>query len=116
MIYRVHEGETIWWPDGSIRATDGQTFDGYDSEGTKQSIEWAQAILGRQSSKCYALEEDQKSAPEVEVVPEAIRIHFAALAGGDFSSVKSTAPKPAAKKKASKKAAAKPEKLGDPEE
>ena len=116
MIYRVHEGETIWWPDGSIRATDGQTFDGYDSEGTKRSIEWAQAILGRQLAKCYASEEDQEAAPDVDHVPEAIRIHFAALAGGDFSAVMSTAPKRPAKKKASKKAAAKPEKLGDPEE
>lgn len=114
MIYRVHEGETIWWPDGSIRATDGQTFDGYDTEGTRASTEWAQAILGRQSTKCYAIEEDQGSAPEVEVVPDSIRDHFAALAGGDFESVKSVVKKKTTKKKATKKVT--PEKLGDPEE
>lgn len=117
MIYRVHASETVWWPDGSIRAVDGQTFDGYDTEGTPASRQWAQAILGRQSTKCYAVEEDQGSAPEVDRVPDSIRDHFASLAGGDFDSVK-TVVKTVAKKKVTKKTAKKvtPERLGDPEE
>jgi hypothetical protein len=115
VIYRVHEGEIIWWPDGSIRATDGQTFDGYDTNGTPASREWAQAILGRQLPRCYTLEDDQEVAPDVTRVPDTIRDQLAALAGGDFEAVKSVvAKKKVTKKKATKKA--RPERLGDPEE
>ena len=114
MIYRVHEGEIILWPDGSIRAADGQTFDGYDTEGTAASREYAQAILGRQAPKCYIRQEDQGSAPEVDIIPDSIRDHLAEMAGGDFEAVKSVVKKKATKKKASKKPAA--ERLADPEE
>lgn len=30
MLYRVLEGHEITWPDGSLRASSGQVFDGFD--------------------------------------------------------------------------------------
>lgn len=31
--YQVREGETVRWPDGSVRAESGEIFDGYDTSG-----------------------------------------------------------------------------------
>ena len=45
MIYRVMEGETILWPDGSVRASSGEVFDGFNSGGTPAGHRHASALL-----------------------------------------------------------------------
>lgn len=62
MIYRVHEGGTVLWPDQSVRAEAGQCFEGYDSCDSKAGQAYAGAILVRYRDMIYPAQPEDGEA------------------------------------------------------
>ena len=119
MIYKVHEGFEICWPDGTVRAKAGEVFDGLDTRGTRRSRDFASAILARYRDAIYPTDAPVDAG---EDLPPGMVAEFELLAGGlDEARTEppKPKPKPATKKRAAKpkpKAPETPERLGDPEE
>lgn len=102
MIYKVHEGCEVCWPDGSCRAKEGEVFDGLDTEGSKRSRDFASAILASYRDMIYTVDEPCSDGE----VPAAIAAEFEAMAGS-MEAVASAAEKKAeAKPKRTRRKAA----------
>lgn len=110
MKYKVHEGAYVLWPDGSTRADAGEVFDGFNTNGTRESIAFACAILASHRDHIYPTEEEVT----VTDTPEVIKAALASQAGSFEAVMTSAKPKATRKKKASKKSKAKP--VADPDE
>ena len=112
MLYRVNEGETILWPDGSIRAEAGEVFESYEDASSPEAAAYASAVLQGQHRRCERLGDSYGGAVrEVAAGPyrEALERR------GISFSVAATKPKPPAKKKAAKKAEAPEPEAGEAE-
>ncbi len=96
MIYKVHEGCTVCWPDGSVRAAAGEVFDGFDDRGSRRSRDFASAILATHRDHIYPCSD----AITATAVPPMFEQEFVAMSGS-MAAVASEAP---AQKKATKKA------------
>lgn len=117
MIYRVHEGKTILWPDGNVRARGGECFDGNDTGGTpSQNVlargwlrgQWTSCVPmldGKADESCSAMPDQlfelMREAQRADGVPIEIRNAPATVVRGESTYVKP-------KGKASKKKAPKP--------
>jgi len=110
MIYKVHEGCTVCWPDGSLRAKEGEVFDGFDTNGTKLSIEFASAILASSRDHIYPVDEPISATADVSLP---CKLAFADL-GGSMEAVATAAP--AKKKSSKKKVARKHGSVADPDD
>ena len=93
MRYRVHEGCTVLWPDGSVRAKAGEVFEGHDSDGTKRSIEFASAILASHRAHIWPTTDAETTGD----MPSPLVTVFEDLADAPAD------PAPAPRKKASRK-------------
>jgi hypothetical protein len=103
MLYRVHEGQTILWPDGSIRAEAGEVFESYEEASSPEAAAYASAVLQGQHRRCERLGDSYDGAVrEVAAGPyrEALERRGISFA------VEAPKPKPSAKKKVAKKAEA----------
>ena len=112
MIYKVHEGCTVRWPDGSVRASEGEVFDGFNTSGTQRSIEFASVILASHRDHIYP-----SDGPVTSSAPMSgpIALAFADLAGSMQEVATANAKKGASKKK-KKKATKTRESLADPDD
>jgi len=111
MIYKVHEGCTVLWPDGSVRASEGEVFDGFNTKGTQRSIEFGSSILASHRDHIYPVQEPITASSPMSLTCE---LAFADLANSMKAVATVTAP---VKAKASKKKAAKRlESLADPDD
>lgn len=52
MLYRVTEGNTVRWPDGSIRAEEGEVFESYEDCSAVLAATYASAVLHGQHKRC----------------------------------------------------------------
>lgn len=50
-IYKVREGCTVNWPDGTLRAEAGEYFDGFDTEGSPSANALASTMLFNERGK-----------------------------------------------------------------
>ena len=112
MLYRVNEGQTILWPDGSIRAEAGEVFESYEDASSPEASAYASAVLQGQHRRCERLGDSYDG--EVREVAAGPYREALERRGISFS-VEAQKPKPAAKKKAAKKAEAPEPEAGEAE-
>jgi hypothetical protein len=112
MLYRVNEGQTILWPDGSIRAEAGEVFESYEDASSPEAAAYASAVLQGQHRRCERLGDSYDG--EVREVAAGPYREALERRGVSFS-VAATRPKPPAKKKAAKKAEAPEPEAGEAE-
>ena len=100
MLYRVNEGQTILWPDGSIRAEAGEVFESYEDASSPEAAAYASAVLQGQHRRCERLGDSYDG--EVREVAAGPYREALERRGISFA-VEVQKPKPAAKKKVAKK-------------
>ena len=69
MIYRVHKGHTVYWPDGAVRAEEGALFEGYDSGTPGPGLNHAAAILASYRDAIYPAQAADGESVLVEIPP-----------------------------------------------
>jgi len=109
-VYKVREGCTVYWPDGTIRAEAGEYFDGFDTEGKPGANALASTMLFNEREKYYP----ESGSPVRRSASPVILDYLEKIQAQPTLEAEETLA--TTKKKKTKKSAAKPERLGDPEE
>lgn len=65
MRYRVLEGEQIVWPDGSVRASEGQVFEGYDDGPDRTVANRGRALLRGLLARVVPAPDETITAPDL---------------------------------------------------
>lgn len=98
MKYKVREGHTLTWPDGSTWAEEGEVVELYDDIQPPLAAAWMQSIahLGGARQACYRVEDEDAKAVEMPTV-----VRQGLMNRGYV--LEETKPKPVAKKARRKK-------------